>query len=127
MSTRNVKTSFSLVEGKQVLQKLSNVPIFTWNYRHQTPSIQHMGSLAEDFFAAFGLGEDAKYINAVDVDGVALAAIQGLYQLVREQEDQIMAQRSRIATLEFEKASQQEQIAALEVRLVKIEQEMGSK
>jgi hypothetical protein len=106
MSTRNIKANFSFVEGKQVLQKLLNVPILIWNYRDQSPSIQHMGPLAEDFFAAFGLGEDQKHINTVDVDGVALVAIQGLHQLVREQE---------------------EQIAALEARLAKIEERLGSK
>jgi hypothetical protein len=103
LGTRNIKANFSFVEGKQVLQKLFNVPISTWSYNDQTPSIQHMGPLAEDFYAAFGLGEDEKYINTVDVDGVALAAIQGLYQMVREQEDQMMAQRRRIAILEIEK------------------------
>ena len=127
LSTRNIKTNLSFVEGKQVLQKLFNVPISTWSYNDQIPSIQHMGPLAEDFYAVFALGEDEKYINTVDVDGVALAAIQGLYQMVREQEDQMMAQRRRIAILEFEKATQQEHLAALEARLAKIEKGLGSK
>jgi hypothetical protein len=127
LSTRNIKANFSFVEGKQVLQKLFNIPISTWSYNDQTPSIQHMGPLAEDFYAAFGLGEDEEYINTVDVDGVALAAIQGLYQLVREQQDEMMAQRRRIAILEIEKATQQEHLAALEARLTKIEQGIGSK
>jgi uncharacterized coiled-coil protein SlyX len=56
-----------------------------------------------------------------------LAAIQGLYHLVREQEDQMMAQQRRIAILEIEKAIQQGHLAALEARLAKIEQEIGSK
>jgi hypothetical protein len=122
MSTRDIKANFSFVEAKQVLQKLFNVPIRTWSYRHQTPSIQHIGPLAEDFYAIFGLGEDEKYINTVDLEGVALAAIQGLYQLVREQQDQMMAQQGRIASLEIEKANQQEHLAALEARLARIEQ-----
>jgi hypothetical protein len=33
----------------------------------------------QDFYAAFGLGEDGAHISTVDADGVALAAIQGLY------------------------------------------------
>jgi len=127
LSTRNMKVNFSFVEGKQVLQKLFNVPISTWSYRDQTPSVQHMGPLAEDFYAVFGLGGDGKYINTVDLDGVALAAIQGLYQLIREQEDQMMALQGRIASLEIEKATQQEHLAALEARLAKIEQGIGSK
>ena len=36
----------------------------------------------------------------VDADGVALAAIQGLYQLVREREVQIAALEARIEALE---------------------------
>ena len=38
-----------------------------------------MGPTAQDFYAAFGLGEDERHISTVDADGVALAAIQGLY------------------------------------------------
>jgi hypothetical protein len=34
--------------------------------------------MAQDFRAAFGLGSDDKIITKVDVNGVALAAIQGL-------------------------------------------------
>jgi hypothetical protein len=34
--------------------------------------------MAQDFYAAFGLGEDDKHITTSDEGGVALAAIQGL-------------------------------------------------
>ena len=37
-----------------------------------------MGPMAQDFFAAFGLGDSDKHITTVDADGVALAAIRGL-------------------------------------------------
>ena len=37
-----------------------------------------MGPTAQDFHAAFGLGETPTMINTVDVSGVALAAIKGL-------------------------------------------------
>jgi hypothetical protein len=47
--------------------------------------------MAQDFYAAFDLGEDDRHISAVDADGVALAAIQGLYRVVQEQEAQIAA------------------------------------
>ena len=41
--------------------------------------------MAQDFRAAFGLGEDDKHIATVDADGVALAAIQGLNQRLTEE------------------------------------------
>jgi hypothetical protein len=56
--------------------------------------------MAEDFSQAFGLGEDERYINMVDADGVALAAIQGLHQLVQEQADQITRQQLQITELQ---------------------------
>ena len=45
----------------------------------------HLGPLAQDFYAAFGVGPDERHIATVDADGVALAAIQGLNQKVDEQ------------------------------------------
>jgi len=56
----------------------------TWNYKAQDPSIRHIGPMAQDFYGAFSYGEDNKYINTLDADGVALAAIQGLYEVVKE-------------------------------------------
>ena len=50
----------------------------TWNLKSQDPAIRHIGPMAQDFYAAFNVGEDDKHINSVDADGVALAAIQGL-------------------------------------------------
>ena len=45
----------------------------------------HMGPMAQDFHAAFGLGTDDKHIATVDADGVALAAIQGLNQKLTDE------------------------------------------
>jgi hypothetical protein len=59
-----------------------------------------MGPMAQDLYAAFGLGESDTAISTVDADGVALAAIQGLYQLSQEQDAQIGAQQKRIDDLE---------------------------
>ena len=40
--------------------------------------MKHIGPMAQDFHAAFGLGQNPSAIATVDADGVALAAIQGL-------------------------------------------------
>jgi hypothetical protein len=76
------------------------VPIQTWNLVSQDAAIRHMGPMAQDFAAAFGLGESERHISTVDADGVALAAIQGLYQLVQDQVVQIAALEARLAVLE---------------------------
>jgi hypothetical protein len=56
--------------------------------------------MAQDFYAAFKVGEDEKHISTVDADGVALAAIQGLNQLVREKEAKIDSLEHRVTELE---------------------------
>jgi len=100
LSDRNQKEHFAAVDGQEVLARLAEVPVTFWNYKSQNPSIRHIGPTAQDFYAAFGVGEDDRHISTVDADGVALAAIQGLYQLVQEQAAQIAALRQQNAALE---------------------------
>jgi hypothetical protein len=56
--------------------------------------------MAQDFHAAFSVGEDERHISTVDADVVALAAIQALYRLVKERDAQIAALEARVAALE---------------------------
>jgi hypothetical protein len=56
--------------------------------------------MAQDFYSAFNLGEDAYFINSVDVDGIALSAIQGLYILINENENKIENLEKRLAIVE---------------------------
>ncbi len=78
-SDRNLKENLSLVDGDQILRQLAQMPVYTWNGKGQDPALRHMGPMAQDFYAAFGLGGDDTHIATIDLDGVALAAIQGLY------------------------------------------------
>ena len=90
--------TFALVAA--LLALVAELPISTWHYRGQGPDVQHIGPMAEDFNAAFGVGEDVHYISGVDADGVSLAAVQGLYRLVQEQAGQLADQEARIRVLE---------------------------
>ncbi len=83
-SDRSLKTNFAAVNPSLVLEKVAGLSIETWNYASQDPSIRHIGPVAQDFYTAFAVGEDNRHITAVDADGVALAAIQGLYQQNRQ-------------------------------------------
>lgn len=104
LSDRRAKENFAPVDQRLLLQRLAAVPIQTWNYKTQADSIRHIGPMAQDFYAAFAVGEDERHITTVDADGVALAAIQGLYQLVQEQEAQIAALQARLISLEAQQA-----------------------
>jgi len=101
-SDRDQKENFSPVDGQEVLASLVEMPITTWSHEAEDASIRHMGPVAQDFYAAFGLGESDTSIGTLDADGVALAAIQGLYELSQEQAERIDALEGRVAALEGE-------------------------
>jgi len=92
----NAKENFAPVDAESVLAKMVALPIATWNYKSQDPAIRHMGPTAQDFKAAFGLGESDTGITSIDADGVALAAIQGLN---RKLEAENAALRQELAEL----------------------------
>jgi len=58
--------------------------------------VRHLGPVAQDFRAAFGLGRNDTTITTVDADGVALAAIQGLNQKLIESNLEKEAQINRL-------------------------------
>lgn len=83
-SDRNAKENFSPVDSRSVLDKVVALPLARWNYK-EAPGLDHIGPVAQDFHASFGLnGDDDKHIATVDADGVALAAIQGLNEKLEE-------------------------------------------
>ena len=118
MSDRNLKESFADVNGQDILERLAAIPVQTWNLKSQDPSIRHIGPMAQDFYAAFNVGEDNKHISTSDADGVALAAIQGLYKIVQEKDAEIATLR---AETDAQVGAQQQQIAGLEARLAALE------
>jgi hypothetical protein len=82
------KTGFQDVDGDEILAKLAAMPVRTWNYRSEDSSVRHIGPTAQDFRAAFALGDGDKAIATVDADGVSLAAIQALLRRVAQLEAQ---------------------------------------
>jgi len=123
-SDRHLKAHIRPVSGRDVLRRLSVIPITTWSYKTEGSGVRHIGPMAQDFRAAFGLGDDDKHITTIDEGGVALAAIQELYRQDLQKSAQIEQQKEQITTLraEVEKLQQvQERLAALETRLALME------
>lgn len=121
-SDRSLKENFKALDTKMVLQGLSGIPILRWNSLGQDAAIQHVGPMAQDFYAAFGLGEDNVHINTVDAQGVAFAAIQGLNQIMQEQRTQLDMQQQEIAQLKQQVATLQTQNTTMDTRLAALEQ-----
>ena len=99
-SSREFKTELSPLEGEEVLAQLAEVPISEWQFKEGDGGVRHFGPMAEDFFAAFGLGADGQYISVIDASGVALAAIQGLNEVVERQKSENVELRRRLQALE---------------------------
>ncbi len=99
LSDRNAKENVSPVNATAVLEKLTDLPVSSWNYKTQDRAVRHIGPMAQDFKAAFGVGESETGITTVDADGVALAAIQGLNQKVEEQRRRLEQKQADISEL----------------------------
>lgn len=111
VSDRNAKRDFQSVDVKAVLDKVAALPMSTWSYKTQDAGVRHLGPMAQDFTAAFNLGADDKRISAIDADGVALAAIQGLNEKLSEA---LIVKDSQLADLREDNANLQVRLAALE-------------
>ena len=100
-SDRNGKEQFTTINPRAVLEKVSALPITEWKYKVEADGTEHLGPMAQDFHAAFGLnGADDKHIATVDEEGVALAAIQGLNQKLEETRAENADLRARLEKLE---------------------------
>ena len=72
------------VNGFEVLAKLGALPVATWRYRWESGGVRHLGPMAQDWHAAFGLGKGDTMIPVVDAHGVLVVAMQALHRQVTE-------------------------------------------
>jgi hypothetical protein len=115
-SDRNAKANFAPVNPATMLAKVAALPISEWNFKTDTADHKHLGPMAQDFHAAFGLnGADDKHIAMVDENGVALAAIQGLNQRLNQKDAEIQILKEKAA-----------EVDALKKRLNELEQMVQS-
>ena len=96
LSDRDAKTDLAAIDPLGVLERVLALPISRWRYRAQD-AVRHLGPMAQDFHAAFGLGSDERHIATVDADGVALAAIQGLNAKLEAEVAALSAENARLA------------------------------
>jgi hypothetical protein len=111
-SSRDIKTGFVTLDAKDILSRVSGLPVSQWSYKTEN-GVRHFGPMAEDFHQAFGLGEDEKHIAPGDAAGIALAAVQGLNQVVQEKDKEIGDLQQRNADLEKRLADLEALVASL--------------
>ncbi|MFC1568943.1 tail fiber domain-containing protein [bacterium] len=80
------------VDGNQVLDKIHDLRLTSWNFKGQdAQQCRHYGPMAQDFFAAFGhdgfgtVGNDTTICSS-DLQGINMIAIQALEKRTAENE-----------------------------------------
>jgi hypothetical protein len=99
-SSRSFKDRFTSLNGEEILEKIEKMELKGWYYKETEE--YHIGPFAEDFYDAFGCGDNnnkedlGHYLASSDVAGVSLVAVQelikeieSLKKLYEEQKNQI--------------------------------------
>ena len=116
-SDRHAKTDFAPVDTASVLARVAALPLSQWRFKSEAGPVRHLGPMAQDFRAAFGLGAHETAIATVDADGVALAAIQGLNQKVESDKREL---RNELKRRDAENAELKQELAEIKQLLVKL-------
>ena len=118
-SDRNSKQDIVAVDHLSVLDRIVALPISEWSYK-DAPNQRHIGPMAQDFHAAFGLGRNNTGISTLDTAGVALAGIKAL----KWQNDRLAAKTEKLAAengkLAAENSDLRNRMAAMESRQAEI-------
>ena len=105
-SDKRLKRNITELNKTEILDKINKLSVTEWNYIADDPNIKHIGPMAQDFYAAFGLGDDTT-IAAMDKAGVALIGIQEL-------SSKLASLNSVVETVTAENKLLQERIEKLE-------------
>lgn len=115
-SSRTLKKNFLAVDGEDVLGRIRQTPVTTWNYVGEDGQVKHMGPVAEDFHSAFGLGTNNTTIGHLDIDGVNFAGIKALDGRTQAMPSTMAEQARQIEQLRAENESRRAATAAAEAR-----------
>src|ERR1044071_5061244 len=121
-SSRYTKENFLVINGEDVLMRLRNIPVSTWNYISEGKDVRHMGPMAEDFYQAFKLGTGNTSIGVQDLAGVSLAGIKALDESTIELEQKsakVDALRLQVDALRAANVAIEQRLAALEQNAAK--------
>lgn len=99
-----------------MLARIAGLPITSWNYKTEDPAVRHLGPTAQDFHAAFGLGDSDKSIATSDISGVNMLAIQALERRTRELQQQLEVKDQETTKLRAELAALLQRIQRLEAQ-----------
>jgi hypothetical protein len=131
LSDRTMKTDVSTLDDDAILSKVAALPVSEWSYTSER-GVRHIGPMAQDFYAAFRVGEDDRHITTIDEDGVALAAVKALHAenaalraAVAPLRDRNVRLAARVAALQTDEAELRREVRALARTVSKSAQDAG--
>jgi len=122
ISDRNRKENFANVDLEDVLQRIRDMPVSTWNYKTEGRDTRHIGPMAQDWQAAFGFSSDSLRINTGDFDGINFAGIKALEKRTESQRVLVEAQAARLEQLENNNAALNAELDALRSQTIELQQ-----
>ena len=125
LSDRNAKTDIVPLDDASILAKVAALPVSAWRYKTES-GVRHVGPMAQDFYAAFGVGEDDRHITSIDEDGVALAAIKALHSENVDLHSENAVLRTRLARVAQDDARRAADLAALKRQVGALAREIAS-
>jgi trimeric autotransporter adhesin len=128
VSDKTKKERFQPVDGEAVLDKIRGLALSSWNFiGHDPKQFRHYGPMAQDVFAAFGhdgigqIGSETT-INAGDLAGILMSAVQALAQRTVA----LKQQEAQMAVLEATVEQQEAQMAVLEANIADLQAKYAS-
>jgi hypothetical protein len=98
-SDRKLKTDLVPLDNVATLDRLAALPVYQWVAKDDPRRTPHAGPTAQDFMAAFGLGDNDKMIGFADAQGVLFSAVQGLNAKLVEKNGEIESLKAEMAEI----------------------------
>jgi hypothetical protein len=114
VSDRTKKENILPVDYEIILNNIDKLKIKSWNYISQPKDIRHIGPMAQDFHALFGIGENNITISTGDIDGVILAGIKAVSARVNKMENLYQFDLLKQRIVEFDNSKLNERLDAIE-------------
>jgi hypothetical protein len=83
VSDVNKKENLMELQYADILEKVDTMPIYEYNYKETPAGLKCRGPTAQDWHTRFPSDKDPLGIDTMDLDGITLAALKGLYTHVK--------------------------------------------
>lgn len=105
VSLRSKKENLKELNYNKLLSKLDKLPIYAYNYKGNEATQINIGCMADDYHEIFnyieGDNKNKNIIETMDIIGISMGMIRGLYEIIKEQQIELIDIKNRIKNLEI--------------------------